>query len=139
MAFAPASGQLSELLISSDKIGYCLIDVSRATVPRTPGGEPVVPVIPPAYRQYTHCEADLQGLSSGWTDTYRNHLPGQSLDITGLPDGLYALRSTVDPENRIREQDEGNNSTIIYSVLRADRVILLEEPVKTLPQRYVYA
>ncbi len=70
--------------------------------------------------------------------TYRNHLPGQALDITGLTDGLYALRSTVDTENRIREQDEGNNSAIISIVLRANRLILLEEAVKSLPQRYVY-
>lgn len=132
------TGQLGEQLFSSDKIGYCLIDVARELGPRTPDGEPVLLIDPPDFRQYTQCDAALQGLSSGWTDTYRNHLPGQSMDISTLPEGLYALRSTVDPENRIRELDEENNSALIYFVLRADRVVLLDGPVKTPRQWYAW-
>lgn len=132
------TGKLGELLIASDKIGYCLIDVARELGPRTPDGNHALVLNPPQYRQYTHCDTALQGLSSGWTDTYRNHLPGQSMDIDGLPEGLYAMRSTVDPENRILEMNETNNSAIVYFMLREDRVVVLDRPIKVQTQRFSF-
>jgi Lysyl oxidase len=56
-----------------------------------------------------------QRVSVGWADLYGAGSSGQSLDIAGIPAGpLYWLRQTVDPENRIHETDETNNS---YEVL----------------------
>jgi Lysyl oxidase len=52
----------------------------------------------------------LQGLPVGWGDTYTSGLAGQSIDITGLPDGIYWLRSTADFEDRIDERRDNNNS-----------------------------
>ncbi|OGO15568.1 MAG: hypothetical protein A2Z14_14365 [Chloroflexi bacterium RBG_16_48_8] len=39
---------------------------------------------------YTNCAAHFQGLSPGWIDVYENSLPDQWVDITGLPNGIYA-------------------------------------------------
>lgn len=56
-----------------------------------------------------------QRVSVGWADMYGAGTSGQFLDITGIPAGpLYWLRQNVDPENRIHETDETNNS---YEVL----------------------
>jgi hypothetical protein len=52
-----------------------------------------------------------QRVSVGWADMYGAGSSGQSIDISGIPVGpLYWLRQTVDPQNRIHETDETNNS-----------------------------
>jgi len=53
------------------------------------------------------------GLSSGWNDTYRSVLPGQNIDVTGLPDGMYRLWTRVDEKRWFREQTRDNNATWI--------------------------
>ena len=59
---------------------------------------------------YGDCTQDsTMGLSIGWSDWYPSSLEGQELDVTGLPDGRYCLRLTVDPRDRIRESDESDN------------------------------
>jgi hypothetical protein len=51
------------------------------------------------------------------------------VDISHLPDGLYALKSSADPRNLLRETDERNNSALVYFVLRQEsiRVYLPDE------------
>ncbi len=52
-----------------------------------------------------------QRVSVGWADMYSAGSAGQFIDISGIPIGpRYWLRQTVDPENRIHETDETNNS-----------------------------
>lgn len=51
------------------------------------------------------------GLSPGWNDTYDFTLPGQSIDIEGLPDGTYRLRGEADDEGLFREVTRDNNIT----------------------------
>ena len=47
----------------------------------------------------------------GWADMYSAGSSGQLLNIAGVPVGpRYWLRQTVDPNNRIHETDETNNS-----------------------------
>ena len=48
----------------------------------------------------------MTGLSIGWADYYGSTLPGQELDIRGLPDGRYCLRNEADPADRLDESDE---------------------------------
>ena len=50
-----------------------------------------------------------QGMSVGWTDAYNWFLPGQYVEVTGVPDGDYILDTTVDPTNRLIESDKTNN------------------------------
>jgi Lysyl oxidase len=53
------------------------------------------------------------GLSPGWNDTYRMGLPGQAIDVTGLPDGRYRLYTDVDPSGWFHEASTKNNRTWI--------------------------
>ena len=73
------------------KIGFCVLDLECA--------------IP----QFT---CGYQGLSAGCADVYLADLPCQYIDLTGiaLTAGDYHLRVSVDPENRIAESDETNNT-----------------------------
>jgi hypothetical protein len=50
-----------------------------------------------------------QGMSVGWTDEYNWFLPGQYVEVTGVPDGDYILDTTVDPTDRLVESDKANN------------------------------
>lgn len=50
-----------------------------------------------------------QGMSVGWTDEYNWFLPGQYVEVSGVPDGDYILDTTVDPTGRLIESDTTNN------------------------------
>jgi subtilase family serine protease len=50
------------------------------------------------------------------------------VDITGLPDGEYALRSTTDPEDQLRESDEGNNAAMVYIEIEGNQVSIIDSP-----------
>ena len=49
---------------------------------------------------------DYQGITSGWGDWYYKQLPGQWIDITGVPEGDYIVRVTI---NKAGIFDEGEN------------------------------
>ena len=50
------------------------------------------------------------------------------MDITDLPDGVYALRSTVDPDQQLLEMDARNNAGITYFELSASDLEMLTGP-----------
>ncbi len=106
-----ADGEPTEIVALSDKISFCLRDTGRSTLEYAPL-EP----------QYTECEAELQGMSAGWIDAYEFDTPGQTVDVTALADGVYALNSIVDPSNRFQEVDDTNNGVLIYFLLQKDTV-----------------
>lgn len=55
-----------------------------------------------------------QNVSAGFGDIYSHGTEGQSISLAGVPVGpLYWLRQIVDPNNVIREKDDGNNSALI--------------------------
>ena len=100
----PSTGRL---VASSEKVSFCVRDSIRfdAALP----GSPSAP-------HYGACTQDsVTGLSIGWADYYGSTLPGQELDIRGLPDGRYCLRNEADPADRLDESDEENNgrSTLV--------------------------
>lgn len=47
-----------------------------------------------------------QGITSGWGDLYDRQLDGQWIDITGVPEGDYIVRATI---NAAGSFDEGEN------------------------------
>ena len=102
---------------TNDKSGFCLLDIARVR-PGLPGSPR-----DPVYLTCNQGEFDAlnigpEGISRGWTDVYDWTLEGQSLDVTGLPGGIYYLRSTVDPLDLIDETDEGNNAATVAVRLR---------------------
>lgn len=112
--------RLGEVVSSSEKISYCMrdTDVIAAGHPRFS-----------PRRGYWGCDQHHQGLSVGWGDTYKSTFDGQSLDITRLPYGFYALTSTANPNGAILEEREGNNTARVYLEIMGDglAVVTLKE------------
>lgn len=87
------------------KVSFCLRDTVR--VPdwfgTWPGGG-----------DYGSCtRTKPQGISPGWMDVYQSFLAGQSLLLPeGLPDGVYCLRTVVDPLDQLLESNNDNNSSL---------------------------
>lgn len=50
-------------------------------------------------------------MSPGWSDVYGFTLPGQEIDISDLPDGLYRFWAQADPDGWFTEASEDNNLT----------------------------
>lgn len=109
-------GSLGSVAATTGKMTFCIRD-----------SEHVNPALPHAApkRVFNGCEQNVQGISVGWGDLYRAKTPGQSLDLRRVPDGVYAIRSTSDPENRLAEKDETNNATTGFVELRGMRVRVL--------------
>ncbi len=68
------------------------------------------------------------GISSGWTDSYRMHLPDQYIEITGVPDGRYLLEIIIDPLDVIAESDEEDNRACALIALRGEEARLISSP-----------
>ena len=83
------------------KTSFCVMDTDKVNG-RLPGS--------PAKPVYRTCFDTKQGMSIGWGDTYGAHLAGQAIDLTGLADGLYELTVQFDPDNRIRETNDNDNT-----------------------------
>ena len=107
-----------ELVAAADKVSFCMFDESPydLSLPNAP-----------QQRQYPTCDAEVQGLSVGWVDTYRAALEGQALDITGLPDGRYELRKAVNPSGHILESNYDNNETAVVLQITVNTVRILED------------
>ena len=86
------------LWAAGTKITFCLVDNDQTILVRKGSN-----------RAYFECNAELQGISVGWSDDYHQSTEGQELDITGAPEGIYYLTHQADPENHWLETDELNN------------------------------
>lgn len=94
-------------MAASSKVGYCIMDVCYYPSPETQ--QPGRP-----WPQYQGCNNQVQSLSAGWSDIYEYYRPDQWVDISDLPDGLYALHSTVYPDDLLCEGDEHNNTRLVF-------------------------
>lgn len=56
-------------------------------------------------------------LDVGSGDTYTQYRPGQSFDITDLPNGTYYIQVIANPENRLQETNHKNNIALRKVVL----------------------
>jgi hypothetical protein len=93
---------------TDSKVGFCFFDSDRELVTKGPESA--------AHSRDScgHSEEDHvvgMGLSPGWGDTYKWILPGQSIDITDLPDGTYRLWAEADAHRWFREVTRDNNRT----------------------------
>lgn len=103
------------VVVKGRKMSFCLRDSERA---------------PERWETRTHGEyygacsqTTRQGISIGWVDIYGSYLPGQVLTLPNrMSDGLYCLRTTVDPANQLRESKNGNNHSVRAVRIRGDRV-----------------
>lgn len=89
------------------KHGFCFYDNYRY-------GSTKRPFYTEAWGACGHDSSELRvrmGLSVGWGDLYHYTLPGQYIDITGLPSGRYVLRGVADRSNWFAEKRNNNNHT----------------------------
>ena len=114
-----SDGRLVDMKATTGKATFCAVDEVL-----TYGSLPYVPDGP----SFLECGQGVQGISVGWSDTYTADLIGQELDITGLPDGRYAVRTVADPAERLRETNDGNNDLTVYVELRGGTIELLDAP-----------
>jgi hypothetical protein len=110
------AGELDTLVASSGKVSFCLRDNAPMVGTNAVPG----PV-------YSICDQGIQGISVGWTDIYEYDLPDQTIDITHVPVGLYALRSVSDPNNTLWESDDTNNDAIIHIEILANGVRMVRD------------
>ena len=96
-------------VITSEKQGFCLGPTSPTDL-TIPGAvqQPIVP-------QYeTTCGVPestwlREVIPLGWGDTYHQNLPGQSFDITEVPNGRYFIEIEANPDGFLYEQKRGND------------------------------
>jgi len=102
---------------SSAKVSFCMIDTTRVTSTLQHSSP----------KTYSACSRDqMQGISVGWADTYGWRLAGQSIDISNVADGTYWLVSTADPEGRLLEADDGNNTAAIRVAIKGNKATVLK-------------
>jgi hypothetical protein len=89
---------------TSSKTTFCIMDTDR--IDRRLPGAPKRPV-------YRFCSNDVQGMSVGYGDEYGSHLAGQEIDVTALPAGDYRLVIEADPNDKLIEINDDNNSSCV--------------------------
>jgi hypothetical protein len=89
---------IGEEVAAGQKLSFCLEDLQRWDSASSPEA------------LYT-CEN--QGIQAGWSDIYDAGLPGQWVDVTGLPAGVYTLEVTMNPDQVLVESDYTNNTTTV--------------------------
>jgi hypothetical protein len=86
------------------KQAFCLLDL--APMPGTSSQ--------PRY----HC--GFQGIQAGWSDVYGSGLDCQWVDITGVAEGNYSLRITINQDRTLPESDYTNNSIDVPVTITPD-------------------
>ena len=79
----------SALVAAGNKVSFCMEDTARDRRASSVYGVPL----------YQLCDGVQQGISSGWEDVYDYSLAGQQIELSGVPDGDYAIVVTVDPDH----------------------------------------
>jgi hypothetical protein len=106
-AVTPGNG-VGPIVRTGGKAGFCLRD-SYAYNRNLPGAPQGVVYGDECY--------PTSGISVGWADYYGADLDFQWIDVTNLPPGQYWLESTADPDNKLLELNETNNTTRILVTL----------------------
>lgn len=100
------------LVRTSDKVSFCLQDVSRR--------DESDPLYTTPWPPYYGCYAGqgVQGISPGWMDIYGWGTRGQQILLEGIDDGTYVLVLHTDPGNRVFESNDADNiSSAVVTLL----------------------
>ncbi|MCC6404057.1 MAG: hypothetical protein IT207_08610 [Fimbriimonadaceae bacterium] len=93
------AGTVGDIIAVGSKTSFCILEIIGEN-PFLPGHN-----TPP---DYGSC-GQIQGLRPGWADVYGSSLPGQYIELTGVPDGVYWLEGDIDPNGQVLESNETNN------------------------------
>lgn len=111
-----AEGRPTGAQRTDHKVGFCIYDFEKADVDLGPDD--------PVYTREGCGQEDSSllemGLTPGWADYYKWNLPGQSIEIDGLPDGDYRIFAVADEAGVFREATTDNNRTWVDFELSTD-------------------
>lgn len=108
------NGEADQLLVTSNKQSFCIWDENSHDLTMEKA---------PKVRAYPFsCNQRTQGMSVGWSDTYRANVEGQEMNLADLSDGTYIFRSFVNPDRKILEGSYNNNENIIYLEIKGDQL-----------------
>ena len=97
-----AGNGVGGIIAAGDKTSFAILDLDEHD-----------PNMPGAPQNSVYTGGLTQGISVGWRDIYDKSLADQWIDVTNVPPGSYWLESVVDPDNRVQESNESNNTTRI--------------------------
>lgn len=97
------------LLVSSEKISFCLIDSDRDA------NYDAGPLYAAPFYLGCFVRAGSMGVSPGWVDIYSPSRPGQMLPLADVADGRYAIVAHLDPSGRLFDADPTDN--MAYTVI----------------------
>lgn len=80
--------QTGDNLATAVKVGFCIADVFKLDGSNSPTSQ----------RVYWDCEVGLQGIQVGWADQYHQSVEDNEVPITDIPNGIYFLTHTWNPE-----------------------------------------
>jgi hypothetical protein len=125
---ANPDGSIGPVIALSPKVGFCIGD-SYFLNPSLPNAG--------VFGYLSPCTdpTSLRGLSIGYADEYDQTDEGQSIPVPNLTNGVYWLRSIVDPFNYLAESNETNNETDTQISVTGNSVTVLQTvtPVLTPP------
>lgn len=122
-----SSGGAGPTVALSPKTDYCITgDTQVSGVPNTPD-QTFIPI--------DDCTDPTKplGWSVGWGDEYDQTDAGQPIDLTGVPNGTYLLRATVDPEHVLTESNVANDVTDTVLRITGDSVTVVSQSLNGLP------
>jgi hypothetical protein len=111
-----ANGKPTGPARTDHKVGFCIYDFRQSIAGQGPE-EAVYERESCGKENSTHL---VMGLSPGWADHYDLTLPGQSIDLEGLPDGAYRIYAAADAAGAFREETTDNNETWVDFRLKSD-------------------
>ena len=92
--------EVGAVVAGGQKTSFCLVDVA-----------PFDLTLPNAAQEPSGFGCGtVQRISVGWEDIYDALTIGQQIDVGGLAPGQYWLEAVVDPDNRLLESNENNNT-----------------------------
>jgi hypothetical protein len=119
--YSDVNGSIGTLVAPSPKVNFCMTaDVKVGGVPNSPSST--------AYSPSDCTDPNgILGLSVGWGDQYDYTDPGENIDITSLPDGIYWLRSIADPNHVLQDSNLANNVTDTQLRISGNTVTVLQQ------------
>ena len=119
--YSDVNGAIGTLVAASPKVNFCMTaDTHVGGVPNTPSST--------AYQPIDCTDPNgILGLSVGWGDEYDYTDPGENIDITSLPDGVYWLRSIADPYHLLQDSNLTNNATDTQLRIAGNTVTVLQQ------------
>ena len=110
-------------VVTGKKNGFCMIDVENVAWGRK--GDAARAYYFPRCNVPTETDGTetylVNGISVGWADIYNWFLPGQYLDVEGVPDGYYVVETVTDPGNTVVESNETDNVMSVLIRICGDR------------------